>query len=502
MSVFGAMTTGVSGLKGFGGALNHISENISNVTTLGYKRVETRFSTLVTTSTSRVHNAGGANIKPSFRISSQGLQQQSDVSTHLSVTGEGMFTVTDQLPVSAITSYGRNSFYTRAGDFIVDQDGYLKNGAGYYLQGWTTDSSGDVINTSQLAPLRVTDIVDAPMQTTTIDYNVNVPSGVPQPSDVDLYNSTSPADALDPTHGAYGSVFGPNQILIYDSLGGEHSLSMYWTKVPANRAVGAGSVFGNNANPNKWLVSIIPSSSIPGVTIETEFNGIGAAPQTEARELGIEFNSDGSIAGIYRNESHNVYNTGAAAPPGIAGWSSMVLEPSASVDIDLVYTGGTYLPTSAQTVTIDFGTLNATSGSTTQWNEPDISIRNFLQDGNPAGAVENIDIDGEGLINLNFDNGNSTPRYKIPIARFANYNGLQLIDGNAYLATSFSGDAFYAAAGDNGLGTITSNNLELSNVDLADEFTKMIVVQRAYSGNARVVTVAAQLLEEVTAITR
>ncbi len=496
MSVFGAMTTGVSGLKGFGGALNHISENISNVTTLGYKRVETRFSTLVTTSTSRVHNAGGANIKPSFRISSQGLQQQSDVSTHLSVTGEGMFTVTDQLPVSAITSYGRNSFYTRAGDFIVDQDGYLKNGAGYYLQGWTTDSSGDVINTSQLAPLRVTDIVDAPMQTTTIDYNVNVPSGAPQPAAADLAAAANPAAITgDSTHPSYDSVFGPNQILVYDSLGGEHSMTLDWTKVPAANAVGAGSAFGNNANPNKWLVSMTPTTSLAGATITTRFTteASGVPADLAQREIGVEFAADGSIVGMWKNEDANVYGAG--------GWGSMIALPSAAVELDLTY-GGTYLPTSPQTITIDFGTLNATSGSTTQWNEPDISIRNFLQDGNPAGAVENIDIDGEGLINLNFDNGNSTPRYKIPIARFANYNGLQLIDGNAYLATSFSGDAFYAAAGDNGLGTITSNNLELSNVDLADEFTKMIVVQRAYSGNARVVTIAAQLLEEVTAITR
>ena len=500
MSVFGAMTTGVSGLKGQGVALNHISENISNVNTLGYKRVETRFQTLVTQTNSRIHNAGGAATTPSYRINSQGLQEQSDIATHMSITGSGMFVVSDQVTSSPLVSFGRNLFYTRAGDFNVDEDGYLKNGAGYYLQGWQLDTStGEVVNTSQLSPMRVTDIVDAPVATTTIDYVANVPSAAPAAGEVDLETIASPS-AVPTTSGNRDSIFGPSQILFYDSLGGEHTMSMYWTKVPqdwAGTGIGSANMFGTNDNPNKWILTAIPDPS--DTNVQGRFAGeLIGANRTEI-EIGVEFDANGAIVDTFRHEGANSYGAGAGAGETAGTWTA---QGAAGFDVVVDYPNIPTLPTTPQTITVDLGTIGATSGSSTQWNEPDIAIRNFQQNGVPAGAVENMSIDKDGYVQLAFDNGTTKPFYKIPIASFDNFDGLQLTDGNAYTVTSLSGDAFYTDAGTNGMGQFTSNNLEKSNVDLADEFTKMIIVQRAYSANARIVTVAEQLLEEATNLGR
>ncbi len=493
MSVFGAMNTGVSGLKGFGNALNHISENISNVTTIGYKRIETRFSTLVTNSTPRLHSAGGATTVPSYRINSQGLQEQSDVATHMSITGSGMFVVSDEVNTSPLVSFGRNLYYTRAGDYGVDEDGYLKNGAGYFLQGWQLDTAtGQVLNTSQLTPMRVTDIVDAPVATTTIDYVSNVPSSAAAAAEADIDGTngfTSPSN-VSSTAGSYDSIFGPSQILFYDTLGGEHTMSMYWTKVPNTAGYGLAFDDGVQApavNPNKWLLTMIPD---PGGAVTLRHSGEAVGATRSEIELGVEFDDDGTIIDTWSHTGANLYGAGAGGT-----WNQL---NSAGFDVVVDYPVTGTLPTNPQTITIDLGTIGASSGSTTQWNEPDLSIRNFQQDGVPAGAVENLSIDSDGFVQLAFDNGTTKPFYKIPVASFANFDGLQLTDGNAYTVTSLSGDAFYTDAGTNGMGTFTSNNLEKSNVDLADEFTKMIIVQRAYSANARVVTIADELLTEAT----
>ncbi len=492
--IFGAMTTGVSGLKGFGTALNHVSENISNVTTLGYKRIETRFSTLLTNSSSRVHSAAGANTVPSYRISSQGLQEQSDISTHLSVTGTGMFIVSDTLSTSPVTSYGRNAFYTRAGDFTVDQDGYLKNGAGYYLQGWELDINGDVVNTSQIAPLRVTGIVDAPSATTTIEYNVNLPANSPSATTAQ-YGAVTESNAKNflqnqPTHPLTENILGPNQILIYDALANEYSVEIYWYKLD-----GYPPPVDNNLW--EWELHVVDANGndVPVIGVDTN-TGLNSNLSGESLHGVVQFDDVGTLSRQFiENPFGHSFDSNTSA-------TLLPLTGSYQFDIDFSsYAAGTSLPTSPQRITWNIGQPGSVSNSTTQFHD-DFTVLGFSQDGYGSGTVYDMEFEDDGTISLYFDNGSSVPRYKIPIADFANYNGLMLTNGNAYTATSLSGDGFYGVAGQNGLGSVIGNNLERSNVDLADEFTKMIVIQRAYSANSRIVSVADQLLEEITNVTR
>ena len=519
MSIFGAMQTGVSGLKSFGIGLNHISDNIANINTIGYKRVETRFSTLITTSNAKFHESGGVTTTPSYRISTQGALEQSDVSTNLSISGNGMFVVSPTLNTNPTITFGSNTLYTRAGDFTSDKNGYLQNGVGNYLQGWATDSSGNVLNTSQLIPIKVTGVVDAPVQTSEIKHFVNIPAAAAQATATEISGASpfaSPAALKANTSASsYNSVFGPSQTLFYDALGGQHTMSFYWTKLPAgwgantatatfpgdNSAAGVAAGLGA-ANTNKWILTVIPTTSVPGATIDVD-DGTHSATQYE---VGVEFYPDGTLAGVYPQATigTTAYGSAAGATPadGPNSIFSTTENSSANFTIPVKFGGSYNGPTEPQNISINLGTYATPTDSTTQWNEADISIRDFRQNGIPAGTGPTVSIDDSGYVQFSFSNGTTKPGYKIPLARFDNYDGLQLTSGNAYIATSISGDAFYSASGENGTGTISGSKNEKSNVDIADEFTKMIVVQRAYSANAKLVTTASDMLQEVIGIVR
>ncbi|WP_412777019.1 flagellar hook protein FlgE [Thalassospira lucentensis] len=182
MSLFGAMISGVSGLNAQSQNLGVISDNISNLNTIGYKGTVGRFSTLVTESaTDTRYTPGGVQFHPTSLISKQGLLQATSSRTAAAISGDGFFVVRD------VATPGANDelFFTRAGDFKPDDDGYLKNTAGYYIQGWATDREGQLLdqngnattsNSSAVTDLQVMDInriLTAAASTTNIEFGAN-----------------------------------------------------------------------------------------------------------------------------------------------------------------------------------------------------------------------------------------------------------------------------------------------------------------------------------------
>ena len=103
----------------------------------------------------------------------------------------------------------------------------------------------------------------------------------------------------------------------------------------------------------------------------------------------------------------------------------------------------------------------------------------------------------EGVVTARFSNGETTDIYKIALATFANVNGLTSQNGNSYLQSTESGEYNLREAGSGSAGSIESAKLEASNVDLAEEFSKMIITQRAYSAGTKVINTADQMLEEL-----
>lgn len=120
------------------------------------------------------------------------------------------------------------------------------------------------------------------------------------------------------------------------------------------------------------------------------------------------------------------------------------------------------------------------------------------QDGAKFGNYSGVDIDEHGVVTAVFDNGETRPIAILPLATFSNPNGMSALTGNVWIASDSSGDPMLRQAGSNGAGSITSYSLEDSTVDLANELSNMVVVQRAYSASTKIITTADEMLDELT----
>ncbi|AWB07395.1 flagellar hook protein (plasmid) [Azospirillum humicireducens] len=184
MSIFGSMTTAVLGLNAQSKALGHISDNIANSSTIGYKRVDSAFETMVLQSSQRLHEPGGVTAQPVFMNNIQGSLTQVQSPTNIAIQGQGFFSVTKvatqgsstlvQTQTGTVNSSA--AFYTRAGDFELDKSRYLVNSAGYALNGWVVDPVTGVLQKDQVAPIQVNSLIDKPVATSTIDLSANLPA--------------------------------------------------------------------------------------------------------------------------------------------------------------------------------------------------------------------------------------------------------------------------------------------------------------------------------------
>lgn len=236
MSLYGALFAGVSGLAAQSSAMGAISDNVTNVNTIGYKGTKVNFQTLVTKQvSSTAYSAGGVQSRPRGGIDVQGLLQATTSSTDVGISGSGFFIVSEQ--ASNPVGYA----YSRAGSFKVDKDGYLQNVGGYYLQGWPLDNWDGTLTAStvnkdgsvymksyknasgetyymndnavdgvNLQPLNLTNIGGTARATSTLGIAANLPSGA-------LVGATEKTNAL-----------------IYDSLGNAHNLNYTWAKRASN----------------------------------------------------------------------------------------------------------------------------------------------------------------------------------------------------------------------------------------------------------------------------
>ena len=132
----------------------------------------------------------------------------------------------------------------------------------------------------------------------------------------------------------------------------------------------------------------------------------------------------------------------------------------------------------------------------------DSEIRSQKQDGYAPGTLREISVDSDGVVWGAFSNGKSQALYQIGLAVFSNYNGLSSQGSNVFAETNESGVGLFGVASTGGRGRISPGSLELSNVDLAEEFVRMITIQRAYQANSKVITTSADVLQELVSMKR
>ena len=425
MSLYGAMFSGVSGLNAQSQALGMISDNISNVNTVGYKTSKAAFSTLVTRQALENYYApGGVRSTPVAMIDKQGLLQSSSSATDLAISGQGFFVVTGN---NAPTSTDTRS-YTRAGQFSADSDGYLRSPSGYYLNGWVTDSTGTptTANTSVLTglePVRVNSVSGSATPTSTIEIGANLPA------------SAAVADTE------------TTNVQVFDSLGVSHDITFTWTKAAANT----------------WTLTAAAS----GVGTVEEGTVGSATPFS----VTVAFNPDGTPASF----------DGAATPPNLA------LSALTSAANDM-------------TISLDLGTQNTADGMTQFSSNYSTSFVN--QDGVQFGNFYGVSVDDNGIVTALYDNGETLKIYKLPVATFPNPDGLDAKTGTVFTQSASSGDYYLRGAGEANAGKIAPSSLEASTTDLANEFTNMIITQRAYAASTKIITTADEMLNDLINVKR
>jgi flagellar hook protein FlgE len=410
-----------------------VADNITNINTIGYKGTQAQFSTLVTESRgSSSYSAGGVRSISVSDVSRQGLLQASSSNTDMAIDGGGMFVTRTGLGATGDVAF------TRAGSFMPDQQGFLRNSAGLYLQGWRLDQQGGYVNTGNLAtlePVRVSDLTGTAAPTTHIQMRANLQSSAAA--------FTGAYAAGDMAAGTVTPQF-TRSFDVFDTQGSSHRITMGFIKTGANQ----------------W-------QSEAYATPATDVSAAGGVLASGT----LRFNPDGTL--------------------DRAGSSPALFAPLA-----ISWTNNA----ASAPLTLEIGSNGGIDGITQFGSESALISSNV--DGGMLGNLSSIEISKGGKVSAIFDDGTTRAVFQLPLATFQNPDGLTRLSGNAYAVSQESGSMTINPPGALGAGTISANTLEASTVDLAGEFTNMIRFQRAYSASSKIITTVDDMLREVSDLKR
>ncbi|NGM21765.1 flagellar hook protein FlgE [Roseomonas stagni] len=314
-------------------------------------------------------------------------------------------------------------------------------------QGYMQNGSGDVLQGWRVDPATGT-----PDMTSLSPIRIDRASLPPEPTEAVTLSANLPASA---EAGATGST----RAQVYDQLGNLHPVDLGWTRGEAE---------------NSWTLAVTRPAAGSGAATElgtfTVTFGTNGAP---AGTIGAVLDADGNTVGRY--------------------------DPANPANALLNVTGS--FGGADQTIGIDLGRFGSTAG-VTQYGGSAYELRSVQRDGGPAGAFASVTTQADGKVVVNYDNGESRTVAQVPVVTFADPDALERLDGQAFALTQEAGRQQVSAIGANGTGTLQAGAIEGSNVDIAAEFSKLIVAQRSYSANAKLVTTADELLQETVNLKR
>ena len=260
-------------------------------------------------------------------------------------------------------------------------------------------------------------------------------------------------------------------------VGPDGGLLQGWTADSAGN-VNTGSPIGN--------ITLSPTATIPAV-VTTAATADGNLPSDAAAGTSLERDLrvyDGD--GVARNLALTFTRSAA-------GWDVAATDANGSTgNSSLAFTNGKLTSGGSLTVggiTVDLSTVTGYAGMTT--------VAATRQNGSAAGTLESFTLGGDGSLVGAFSNGLKQTVGRVALAKFTNPAGLEKTGDSSYTSTANSGTAQVGQAGDPGFGTLTGGALEMSNVDLSQEFTNLIVAQRGFQANARIITTSDQVLQEL-----
>lgn len=456
MGIYTAMRTAVGGLNAQSYALEQISGNIANSQTTGFKRTDVSFRDLVTDSQASLQGPTNVQVMSRPTNDRQGDIAGFTVPTYMAVAGDGYFVVgTKTGEVDGRAVFDSLDLYTRRGDFERDSEGYFRNGAGYYLKGLPVDA--DTGNTIGSAPelIQVTNDLLPAKATTQIEYRANLPSypfnanADPDVPNTELLNPVSFTN--DPRASGDGFVQAQDETTFLDSSISGGAITSYMPSGASLNVQMRWAKLTNTTGSETWNLFYLEDSQATGTSAQW-------------RNAGIDFTFD--AAG------------GLTSPTG----TTFTLT---GLTVDGQVLGNT---------TVLFGT-----NGLTQFDDSDgaVQVTDLRQNGYPAGEFSSVSISDGGRVVVTYGNGQNVEIAEVALATFNADNALQKRDGGVFASTADSGVAILGAT-----GRIVSSALESSNTEIADEFTKLIVTQQAYSANSRIITTADEMIDEVLNIVR
>ena len=459
-----SLYSGVSGLQNHQVRMDVIGNNISNINTTGFKKGRVNFQDMLSQSMSGAarptDELGGVNpkqvglgmsIASIDTIHTQGSMQSTGVTTDVAIQGNGFF----------IMAGGAKQYYTRAGAFGIDEGGILVNPAnGMKVQGWmaeTIDGQAFINTASDVGDLKIPVGGKDPASATSQVYLA---------CNLDKRYDIIPDGAGEATVRENTWTIDKD---IYDNFGNVHKMRLSFTKLDGTQ--------------NSWTANVAIDPDDP--------NGTNTLAEVGAENNGdntfiVNFNNLGTLQSV-TDAQGDLLNEGD-------------LQVQVAFDVLQATPNEDGTPV-RQTFNLNLGEAGSVVNTVTQFAETS-STKAFKQDGYGMGYLENFKIDQSGVITGVYSNGTNRTIGQIALATFTNPGGLEKAGETTFVVTNNSGDPNIGPTGVAGKGKIIAGALEMSNVDLAEQFTDMIVTQRGFQANSKTITTSDTMLQELLNLKR
>lgn len=499
MAINGAFSAATLSMMAQSRSLKVIGGNIANINTGGYKESEVRFQTVLSETITGQSDLGGVRTKDIQNIARQGQILSSDREMDIAVSGRGFFVLNTDIAGTG------DEYYTRDGSLnmqLVDpatSDGYLVNKTGHYVMGWGADVDGTFSTSSPLQSIRIDPALftQTGEATTDVQLNLNLPA------------VSSPGDQHEYRMQVYDSAFEPQDVTLTFTRA---TASNTWDVTTSYQGPPTAQV------DTLTLGGTVEADDVYSVTV----GGTTVSYTTIGADTTLTDVANGLIAAINADVTASAVVTAAAGAPGQLTLSAVTPGSPLNYILGATNGGGTNDNTlvSAPTVANDTGTITSAaqqltfSGKGRITNTVPLSYA-FTFDGGATATVGFDFLDstqyagnfthlytqknGQGLANLrtiefdklghvvgHFDDQTQRKLYKLALGTFVNPDGLKRNDGNIFSATEDSGEVTHREAAFSGYGMFSPNSYEISNVNVSDQFTRMIMVQSNYNSSATV----------------
>jgi len=472
-----SLFSGVSGLRNHQTRMDVIGNNIANVNTVGFKKSRVTFQdmlsqTLRGASSATANRAGtnpmqvglGMSLASIDIIHTGGSPQSTGKNTDLSIEGEGFFLLSD----------GLNTYYTRAGNFDFDTNKtFYHTSTGMIVKGYMADANGVINPDSPLVDINLaSQVTSPPKATSNVTYSKNLDSRV--------------SAVTTPTTASYNHTTGTDTVIDLGGVITDVSIAglTQGTDYKVDYSSGKITIFASVGTATYDVTYTKAHFQAPIQVHDSK----GFTHMVTAIFTKIGDNTWAVDTVIRDPEQGDMVVTG--------GVGTLTFSPSTGKLVDSTVTPATYAIAGADALNfaLDFSNVTEYAG--------DFTIFASGQDGYTAGDLEGITVDTTGTITGSFSNGQSRKLAQIAIATFANPSGLMRVGNNLFQPSNNSGVPNTGLPGLSGRGIVKPETLEMSNVDLSEEFVDMIITQRGFQANSRVITTSDQILEELVNLRR